>query len=147
MLINLEVIREIAEDIANRGRNSISDFCINNCQAKCCKFGALLLQSNSEVNIIVGNKKEEFLKNKILEPTVQGNFKFNYEGGGQCRHLNSQNLCGIHKNPSRPRICSDFPIFLFKNNFTIADNFCPAAQSGLLENFAIELETLGLRRI
>ena len=133
--------------IANKGRSSISKYCIFECEAKCCKKGALLLQSEEEIHAVIGNKKNIYLKKKYLEVTRSGNYTLNYAKAGQCSKLDKNNLCTIYKNLNRPKICGDFPLFVFKNYFSLADNFCPAAKLGLLDEYTLKLENLGFKRI
>lgn len=133
--------------IADTARNSISSYCINDCQAKCCKHGALLLQSEQELHTIIENKKKQLLKKNILKVTEQGNYTLNFDKWGHCKNLSEENLCQIHKNPKRPRICGDFPLFVFKQYYSLATEFCPAAKAGLLDKYCKQIEELGQRKI
>ncbi len=140
--------QEDAFTIANEGRNSISSFCINSCAAKCCKFGSLLLQSENEISAIIDKERVYYTKKEIIKPTAQGNFTFTYEKNeGPCPKLTQDNLCSIHKNPNRPKICGDFPLFVFKGYVSIAREFCPASKEGLLDSYVERIKLLGFKEI
>jgi Fe-S-cluster containining protein len=133
--------------LADTARNSLSSYCINECKSKCCRHGSLLLQSEQELHVIIENKKNQLLKKNILKVTEQGNYTLNFDKGGSCKHLSGENMCQIHKNPKRPKICGDFPLFVFKGYYSLATDFCPAAKEGLLDKYCRELEVLGQRKI
>ncbi len=134
--------------IADEGRNSISSYCMNECAAKCCKFGSLLLQSEEEITAIIDKDRNYYIKNNIIKSTAQGNFTFNYEQhGAPCPKLTKDNLCSIHKNQNRPKICGDFPLFVFKGYTSLAREFCPAAKAGMLDSYIEKIKELGFKEI
>ena len=137
---------EPVTSIANTARNSISDYCINVCKAKCCKRGKLVLFNDSEICAIVGKNKTKYLKNKILEKSkITKNYYYNLEKE-PCKNLLQNDLCSIHKDKNKPKICDDYPIFLTKKCVIIAKD-CEAAQNNLLEKYITEIESLGYKRI
>lgn len=114
-------------------RNSISSYCINTCKSKCCRKGKLLLQNETELKTIVSkNKISPYLKKNILEKSkITPSYYFDLEKIGGCKYL-SGTLCTIHNSPDKPKICSDFPIFKFKNSI-ITSSFCPAVENGIMD--------------
>ncbi len=134
--------------IADEGRNSISSYCMNECAAKCCKMGSLLLQKESEVHAIVGQQKSKLLRKKVLQKTNQGNYTYDYKKSGKsCPKLTEDNLCSIYKSPNRPKICSDFPLFVFKGYVSLSRDFCPAAKAGMLDSYIEKIKELGFKEI
>ena len=135
---------EIAKQIANEARNSISSYCMNICGAKCCRVGKLLLQSNEEVETIAGVENiGKYLENKTLEKTQNGFMTYNVEEQ-PCRHLKEQVLCSIHKSDKKPIICNDYPLFLTKQ-YVIASTQCPAVVEGKLKTYIDKIKELGYK--
>ncbi len=130
--------RFLAEEIAKKARESLSTYCINTCKAQCCRKGKLLLQNEKELETIAGTKKEKEFKEKILEKTPFGNYTYNLEKQS-CPHLKKDWTCAIHKEERRPQICSDYPLFLVKNKFILA-NSCPGVRENLLTEYSKELK-------
>jgi len=116
----------------NKIKKLINDYCIEECNAKCCKKGKLLLQSIEEIKLIFPNMKIEKLFSKnIIQITRFNNYVLNYELiGGKCPHLSSNDLCEIYR--LRPEVCKDFPI-IFKKNTIYYSTFCPAIKSSLVQ--------------
>lgn len=54
-------------------------------------------------------------------------------------------MCSIHKDEKRPKVCSDYPLFLVKNYIIAADS-CPAVNEKLLDKYLDKLEKLGFKR-
>ncbi len=134
---------EEINQIISEARNSISDYCMNICEAKCCKFGKLVLFNKKEIEFICNGKEEEFLKKKILEPSRDGNYTFNHELAG-CPHLTKDNKCSNWNHPNRPRICSDFPLFLMQNKYLITADICPAIKKNKFEKYFDKLKKYGI---
>ena len=133
---------QIAREIAQSARDSISSYCINICRAKCCKVGKLLLQSEQEVETIAGVENiGEYLENKTLESTKNGFVTYNLEQN-PCRHLKQNVLCSIHKSNKKPVICNDYPLFLTKK-YVIASEQCPAVTNGEIDEFIRKIKELG----
>jgi Fe-S-cluster containining protein len=138
--------KKIIDNIANEARSSIGDFCMNICKAKCCQRGFLLLMNQKETQAIVGNNTEKYLNEKILKRS-NNNFLWYDLEKKPCKNLiKEKSFCTIHKNQNKPRVCSDYPIFLVKN-FVIFSNTCEAVQEGLLDNYKQKFEILGLKVI
>jgi len=132
-----------SEEILKNARESISDFCINECLALCCRSGNLLFRNENEINSIFDKLPIDI---KFVFSKTQNNmFTLNLDGIS-CPKLNFKNLCSIHKDLSRPRVCSDFPIFKV-DNYIISSTFCPAINKNLLSSYYLELEDLGFKII
>lgn len=117
---------------------------MNVCQAKCCRRGFLVLMNKEEVISIVGDKELEFSKEKILKPSKNGFLLYDLEKK-PCKNLKSDLKCGIHKNPNRPRVCGDYPLFIFKDYVMPAED-CSAVKAGLLDHYVKEIEGLGYKK-
>lgn len=101
----------------NAARNSIGEFCMNECNGYCCKKGVISITKKEAVFI------REKLPNTINLFNNQAWF-FRVEGG--CEFLDGPK-CTIHKNPLRPSVCMEFPIFELGNKITFSKG-CPAVQ-------------------
>lgn len=135
-----------AFEIANKARVDISDFCINTCKAKCCRVGKLLLQSKAEVEVVLPNEDHILLEEEqIIEKTKYGNYTLDLDKKS-CSRLTQDYKCGIHKDPNRPSICSDYPIFFVKSYFMFSPA-CTAVQQGLLDKYIKEIEEEGYKFI
>ncbi len=126
-------------EIANKARNVISDYCINECHSYCCRKGFLML-SDEEVSLMIGNKKEGLEKDGFLIKTKEGN-AFDLSGG--CPSL-KDNKCLIHKNEKRNSACKDFPIFIKNKVIGISDR-CPAKKEGLFYPYEHEFLKMGYK--
>ncbi|MCH8519137.1 MAG: YkgJ family cysteine cluster protein [Nanoarchaeota archaeon] len=134
----------IAKEIAQKARESLSNYCINICGAKCCKVGKLLLQTNQEVETISGVEHiGKFIEDKTLERTQNGFMTYNLEKE-PCRHLKENVFCSIHKSDKKPIICNDYPLFLTKK-YVIASQQCPAVVGGELNTYIKEIKKLGYK--
>lgn len=124
------------DKILNTARDSLDSYCINTCGALCCKKGKLLLQTKEEMELIVNGQEKLVNDLQLLEKTEMGNITFNHEKAGGCFHLTKDNLCGIFRNPNKPRVCSDFPLFHVKSkNTVLVANWCPGFKAGLLTKY------------
>lgn len=114
-------------------RNSLGPYCMNECKAKCCKMGKLLLQNNKEYETIIPKEKEEeYIKKEIIVQNPQTkNVYFDHEKVGGCRHLKGV-MCGIYQNPNKPQICRDFPIFKV-GDYIMSSSFCQAVENKILD--------------
>ncbi len=132
-----------AELIADEARRAISDFCINECKAYCCKKGYIMVRRH-QLNQIATKQKEEILEKegKIKEFPFSGKFQIDFANSlGGCPAL-KDNKCTIHKNPERPRVCHEFPIFVHLDKIKISGK-CPAYQNNKLYPFIKKLTELG----
>ena len=138
-----------ANQVLDNARNSISNYCIKECKAKCCRKGSLLIQSKKELfSLITENDFHNLFEKQIItKSTNNENWHiFNHEKIGGCPKLDKNNLCSIYKNEDRPKICSDFPLFKVKNFILVAE-FCPASKTNLFDKYLKKLEEMGFKII
>ena len=131
----------IANEIAKEARESLSEYCMSVCKAKCCKKGRLLLQTKKEVNTISGERYKEFLDSGVIEMTSHGFATYNLEKEN-CIMLVDDVFCRIHKSKLKPIVCNDYPIFLTKK-YVIASQECPAVEKGMVEDYIFRITNLG----
>ena len=108
-------VHEDVEKIAEEARNSISDICINECKAYCCRKGFLVLKED-EVDVVTQGKTKELEQKFVLKRLEDGKYSLNLSGvkgdeDSTCPSL-KDNMCMIHKSKKRPKTCGDFPIFI-----------------------------------
>jgi len=132
-----------AERIADEARRAISDFCINECGAYCCKKGYIMVREHQLKQIATEEKRKVLEKeNKIKEFPFSGKFQIDFTNSlGGCPALKN-NKCTIHKNPIRPKVCHEFPIFVFVDHIKISSK-CPAHQNNKLYPFIKKLKEIG----
>ena len=99
-------------------RDSISSYCINECNAYCCRKGYLILKK--EELFVVNN---DLSKVKELEDFF---FSLNLEGG--CPSLVDNKCLNYSK---RPNTCRKFPIFVEESVVRLSLR-CFAVKNGLL---------------
>ena len=95
------------ERILDEARTSISKFCIEECKAYCCRKGHLTLTAK-ETDLITQNKTKKFEKQGIIKKNKE---VFSLNLGKSCPSL-TDFKCTIHKDPERPLVCKQFPIFI-----------------------------------
>ncbi|MBN1175664.1 YkgJ family cysteine cluster protein [Candidatus Woesearchaeota archaeon] len=99
------------QQIASKARNSISNYCINECHAYCCRKGYLIL-NEEELNLLTQDKRKELEDREFIKQQEGNKFSLNFSNHlGSCPQLNDSK-CMIHKNPKRPLTCEKFPIFV-----------------------------------
>ena len=131
-----------AEKIANKARNSISNFCINDCKSYCCRKGYLILKKD-EVPVVTQNKQEELTKKGLLKK-IKDKFSLYLGNYSQpCPSL-KEFKCSIYKNPKRPKVCHDFPIFLKEDKVYLSPR-CLAVKQNLFYPFLKKLTLLGYK--
>jgi Fe-S-cluster containining protein len=131
-----------AELIADEARRAISDFCINECKAYCCRKGYIMVRENQLKQITTEEKREILEKQgKIKEFPFSGKFQIDFTNNlGGCPAL-KDNKCTIHENPIRPRVCHEFPIFVFVDYIKISSK-CLAYQNNKLYPFIKKFKEL-----
>lgn len=125
-----------AEKLAISARKSISSYCFNECLAYCCRRGYLLL-SKKEVGLL----RIDF-NNLVIMP-VDKRYIFNLSKG--CPNLKDYK-CTIHKNSKRPKVCKEFPLFIFEKTIIITED-CPAVKENMLYPFLAEFKSMGYKLI
>lgn len=121
---------EKAEQIAAIARESISEFCINECKAYCCKKGYIRIKPTS-LDIVIPKNKQKLLEKEgnLRELPFSGRYFLELSNSlGGCPSL-KENKCLIHKDPHRPKVCSDFPIFIEGDSVRIPKKCTAEAQN------------------
>ena len=99
------------QELVSQARNSIGEYCMNECNAYCCRKGYLVL-SEKELDLLVGEKRVELVSKGDIKEQEDGSFSLHLGNHlGACPRLDGAQ-CSIHKHPSRPKTCEKFPIFL-----------------------------------
>lgn len=116
-------------DIIEEARNSLKDYCAEECKAYCCRKGYLVMDEAS-AKLFKNLKK---INEKQYSVSLQDD----------CPNLINFK-CIIHKNPDRPKACQDFPIFLEGKTIKLS-NRCLAVKEGKFYGFIKEMESLGYK--
>lgn len=127
-------------------RNSISNYCINECKAQCCKKGKLILFNEKEIEFICQGKQKKYLKQKIIQKIKNNNYTYNHQRV-KCPHLTNDNKCDDWKNPNRPKVCFDFPLFFSQKKYIITAQICPAVENKLFEKYFEKLKKYEIKII
>jgi hypothetical protein len=123
--------------LANEARESISDFCINECHAFCCRDGFIKLKPD-EVELYCGDQKDLLIKEGSLKEMWNGKYLFEFKNSCKgCPQLSKDFKCKIHSNSGRSNTCKDFPIFILGKQIKIS-NRCPAKAEGKFFKFEKE---------
>lgn len=109
-------MKTVIEKLACKARNSIGKFCYEECNAYCCRKGSIRI-TTEQASLITGSKFKGYQNSGNLSKTNNG-FELKLSGG--CPAL-SGFKCSIHKNPKRPDICRDFPVFVEEDRIVISD--------------------------
>ena len=135
-------MNEEIEKLADVARNSISNFCMNECHAFCCREGYILIHYQ-ELDLMATKKLQEKLeKDGTIRELWDGKFSLNFSNSKTGCPALKKGLCKIHSNPKRPNVCKNFPIFIDRNEVKISKR-CLAVQKGMLEDFREEAKELG----
>lgn len=135
--------KEEAEKIAKEARQSISDYCINECHAYCCRKGYLIL-SDEEVDLLITKNKDELIKEESLKKQPDGKTSFNLGNSfGSCPRL-VDNKCTVHKDPKRPSTCDKFPVFVREDSIRLSPR-CFAVKTGMMYPFVHKFKELGFK--
>lgn len=119
--------------LANEARERISDFCIDECHAFCCREGFIKLKPG-EVDFYIGDKIKTLINENSLKEIWNGKYILNFKNSlGGCPQL-KDNKCMIHSHKERSNTCKDFPIFILGKQIKIS-NRCPAKKAGKFFKF------------
>lgn len=124
-----------AVKLANKARNSIGKYCMEECNSLCCREGTINL-TNKEMKLITGDKAYD--PNPIyISPKKE--IQLNLKIGCPCF---IDNKCSIHNKRNRPNICKEFPLFI-KQNKIILSHDCPAVQENKLYPYLCKFKQMG----
>jgi len=128
------------QEVAKKARKSISNFCIEECKAYCCRKGFLAI-STKESDLISNGKTKELEKSGILIKKDEGSYALDLSKS--CSSLKNFK-CVIHANQERPTVCKEFPIFIEGKSIRLAEG-CPAVRKKLLYSYEAQFLELGYK--
>lgn len=141
--LNESKVKELAEKIADKARSSISNVCIHECKAYCCRKGFLVL-NEEEKDTIVQNKETELREKMVLKKLDNGKYSLNLaNSGGSCPSL-KDNKCSIYTDPNRPLACKQFPVFVGDSKVRLSPR-CLAVKMNLFYPYEKEWIKLGYK--
>jgi len=91
--------------------------------------------------LVTNSRKNELIKDRVLKK-LKYDYALDMSTAG-CPSL-KDSLCMIHKNPKRPRVCKEFPLFIEKNFIRLSPG-CPAVIAEKLYPFISLLLAEGLK--
>ena len=132
---------EEIHELANKMRESLSEYCANECGCFCCKKGYITL-TPEQVELVCGEHKDKLIQNGDLIELWDGKFSMKFQNClGGCPQLKNMK-CLIHDNEKRPATCKDFPIFINGKEIKISSR-CPAKADNKFYEFEIQAKKLG----
>jgi Fe-S-cluster containining protein len=134
---------QFAEKLAAKARNSISNYCITECKAYCCRKGYLVLTSK-QADLIMDSKNTKDRKclkktGKKSNSKIALNLGYNNQ---DCPSLKNYK-CIIHNNKCRPTACKEFPIFIWGKKRIRLSNRCPAVREDLFYPYIAKFKLMG----
>jgi len=131
-----------AESLAVLARQSLSDYCRDECGAYCCRIGYLLL-SASQVGLM---RNVDIATLKLMPIRFEADekryiFSLGLDRKG-CPNLDD-GQCSIHKNPDRPDACKKYPLFIGENKTVIITDECPGVRENKLFSYLAEFKAMG----
>lgn len=139
LMSNVMVTKEKMERLASKARNSISEYCFNECHAYCCRKGYLLL-TPKEADLLSDHQKKEMVVQKILTVIRGGKYVLDLGLHG-CPQLRAYKCC-VHKNSGRSLACKEFPLFISGHNIRLSRR-CPAVRENILYPYLAKFKLLG----
>ena len=120
------------DEIVEKARDSISDYCLNECKAYCCRKSHFLIINKIQIKTFTNNKINYFIEKRIIKKLKDGKFSFDLrKNNNLCPNLNLENFkCKIYNNKNKPDVCNEFPLFINKKKkqFRFASG-CPAVKN------------------
>lgn len=126
------------EELLTCARDSLSNYCMTVCKAKCCKRGQLLLTPTEAVKVA------KRLEHPQLSLRADGCYNLQLAGKG-CPSLNGT-ACGVYA--MRPKMCREYPVFsrgMGENSRVIFASSCDGNAAGLLQEYKAELARRKIR--
>lgn len=130
--------------IANKARNSLSRFCMDECKSYCCRKGFLPVQPD-ELPIVLNHKDEQY--KDLIKTQSDGSYRM-YMGKQDkpCPSLDANYQCEIFTHSKRPSVCHEFPLFLHPTQkIGFASPRCLAVREQKLFPYIKQLEMQGYR--
>lgn len=128
--------------LTQEARNSISRFCYEECHALCCRKGFLPLNGKELQAVTQGKPLDKVKKTGDDQYSL-----FMGRPDTPCPSLKDWK-CSIYKNPDRPRVCGDYPIFLDREKKEVKlSPRCTAVQEGKFYGYEAEMLELGYKLV
>jgi len=127
--------------LADRAREALSKYCIEECKAYCCRKGYLVLTAE-ETDLLAGDQKEALQREETIIGMEDGKYSFNLNKNG-CPCL-KDSKCAVHNDEGRPSACKEFPIFIDGKNIRLSPR-CYGIRTGLLYPYIHHFLKLGCR--
>ncbi|HZX44598.1 MAG TPA: YkgJ family cysteine cluster protein [Candidatus Nanoarchaeia archaeon] len=130
------------ETLAKEARNSIGEFCMEECKSYCCRKGYLSL-SKKEAALLSDNRIDEWVKKRLLHKLGK---KYSFFLGSEqfpCPKLKDFK-CTVHKDPNRPKACQNYPIFIKGNKIRLSSR-CLAVNADKLYPYISQFLKLGYK--
>jgi hypothetical protein len=125
-----------------QARKSIGKFCIEECNAYCCKKGYLIL-SDKEVKITLSNMKDFLERDDSLKIISPKSYSLKLHNSyGSCPSL-KDNKCIIHNKKSRSNTCKDYPIFKIDDKTIHFSKRCLAVKQNKFYPYIHKLKKMG----
>jgi hypothetical protein len=141
-----EKTKKEVEKLADEARNSLSNYCHEECHAYCCRKGYLVLEP-FQVDTVTQGKKDEMIKKGSLKKLENGKYSMymgHYEA--PCPSLNENFQCKIHKSDKRNKACADFPVFLGEGLIKLSPR-CPAVKAQMLYPYEKQILMRGYKLV
>ncbi len=134
-------IDEDVKQILDAARYDIGKFCIEECNAYCCRKGYLVL-TPEQMELTLQGREDEFFEKGFLKTLSDGNYSL-YMGDKDypCPSL-KDNMCSIHKDPKRSDTCKAFPISIEDNTIYVSKR-CLAGNANILYPYIARLVKKG----
>ncbi len=138
-----KTIPDSGEKIAEEARDSIGDFCRDECKGYCCRKGYLVL-TKEQVPIVTQGRQRKMIKDELLMELDDGRFSmFMGKYDHPCPSLYVKNFrCTIYKD--RPQTCKDFPLFLVGKSIRLSPR-CLAVKENKFYPYVAQLLKLGYK--
>jgi len=128
--------------LLDEARIAIGTYCMSRCGAKCCRRGRLNMTADQADAVTMG-RRTELEEKKALVKEWDGSFSLDLAHGCVC--LDDELRCARYPD-GRPRVCHDYPLFLFDDRLLAAPD-CPAVEEGLFAELLEKLRKKGIRPI
>jgi Fe-S-cluster containining protein len=124
------------ENLLDETRKKVSEFCMNSCDAECCK-GRVIVLSENEARKLTKGSFEEFLDLNYMKK-IDENYLLCFGLKGQCLLL-EKNRCSVYEDEDRPLACKKHPLYLDeKGKVLFVDGMCKAVKSGFIDELFLK---------
>jgi len=126
------------EELLERARGSVSNYCSSTCKSLCCRNGRLNCRDEEQLALVAGDRREKLERDDLIKQEWDGTFSIILTK--PCPALDENHKCSVY--PARPECCRNFPLFRYGRSVVVAPT-CPAQE--LLAPFLKELRRRDFR--